>query len=96
LAEETKHAQSGVVSADCFAFSSSHDIVDDLSGLKVCGCALRITDRGALLQASIPYRKPTKPVEEIIAGGISLPISPWRHEEFASRLAEALSATKSL
>jgi len=39
---------------DCFAHNSPNDIVDEVSGAKVCGCALRVTETAVLLQASIP------------------------------------------
>lgn len=42
--------------ADCFAYVSPNDIVDEETGLKVCGCALRLTDKAVLVQASIPVR----------------------------------------
>ncbi len=45
-------------SADCFAFASSVDLVHEKTGLKVCGCALRITQGAVLLQASIPMGEP--------------------------------------
>src|SRR5262249_19248112 len=39
---------------DCFAYNSPNDIVNEQSGSKVCGCALRFTDSAVLVQASIP------------------------------------------
>ena len=91
LGEETPHSNTGTLSADCFAFSSPNDVVDELTGSKVCGCALRISARAALLQASIPFREPSVPVEDVIAGGKTLPLTPWRAEEFAEAFRVALA-----
>ncbi|RYG45883.1 hypothetical protein EON79_11525 [bacterium] len=43
--------------ADCFAAKGAFDVVD-VFGQKIAGCALRVTDRAALLQASIPVGTP--------------------------------------
>ncbi len=91
LAEETKHANKGLVSADCFAFSSPNDVVDDVTGSKVCGCALRVTDRAALLQASIPYRESLLPIQEVIQGAVPIDLTPWRHDLLAESLRFALT-----
>ena len=45
-------------SADCFATVSPNDIVHPATGQKVCGCAMRLTDRAVLVQASIPAGPP--------------------------------------
>lgn len=45
-------------SADCFATVSPNDIVHPQTRQKVCGCALRLTDRAVLVQASIPAGPP--------------------------------------
>jgi lipoate-protein ligase A len=45
-------------SADCFAFSATVDLVCERTGLKVCGCALRMTQTAVLVQASIPAGEP--------------------------------------
>ncbi|RYG36962.1 hypothetical protein EON81_08095 [bacterium] len=43
--------------ADCFAAKGAFDVVD-VFGRKIAGCALRVTDQAALLQASLPVRDP--------------------------------------
>lgn len=58
LAEDTEFSGKGVHSGDCFAFSSPNDIVDQETGRKICGCALRLTERAVLLQASVPNGEP--------------------------------------
>ena len=58
LAEETAHVRSAGHTADCFAHVSPNDVVDPATGEKVCGCALRVTERAVLLQASIPLGEP--------------------------------------
>jgi lipoate-protein ligase A len=95
LAEDTAHAGTGTRSADCFAFASTNDVVDELTGAKVCGCALRVTNRAALLQASIPYREPIMATERILHGGVALPITPWRYEGFAQALNGSLGRVDS-
>ncbi len=50
---------------DCFATPAFTDIVHAETGLKLMGCALRVSERGFLMQASIPVRPPEVPVEAI-------------------------------
>ncbi len=42
----------------CFGMKSDYDVLNRLTGEKICGCAMRVTDRAALLQASIPVGEP--------------------------------------
>lgn len=73
-------------SADCFASSAPVDVVEAATGTKLCGCALRITRSAALLQASIPYRRPLVDAPELIVGGV-----PWQGPEWdVSNFIEAL------
>lgn len=58
LAERTEYVRNAAHTADCFAHVSPNDVVDPATGEKVCGCALRVTERAVLLQASIPVGKP--------------------------------------
>lgn len=58
LAEGTAHVRNAGHTADCFAHVSPNDVVDPETGEKVCGCALRVTERAVLLQASVPVGKP--------------------------------------
>lgn len=50
---------------DCFATPAHTDIVHAETGVKLMGCALRVSERGFLMQASIPLRLPVVPVEAI-------------------------------
>jgi lipoate-protein ligase A len=50
---------------DCFATPAITDIVHAETGIKLMGCALRMSERGFLMQASIPLRLPSVPVEAI-------------------------------
>lgn len=50
----------------CFLGKSENDIVSVSTGQKLCGCALRVKREAALLQASIPIRRPTMPASELI------------------------------
>ena len=54
-------------SADCFAFSATVDLVCERTGLKVCGCALRMTQGAVLVQASIPVGEPLVETSAVFA-----------------------------
>lgn len=43
---------------DCFNNSAPADIAEAETGVKLIGCAYRVAEHGALLQASIPVRRP--------------------------------------
>lgn len=58
LAEDTPFSGKGPRSADCFAHVAPNDIVDERTGVKVCGVALKLTSRATLVQASIPNGPP--------------------------------------
>lgn len=58
LAERTPHSGKGDRAADCFGYNSANDIVDRVSGKKICGCALRMLEQSVLVQASIPNGPP--------------------------------------
>jgi lipoate-protein ligase A len=95
LADDTRHAQRGARTADCFAFTSPNDIVDPTTGRKVCGCALRVTDRAVLLQASVPAGIPTVPPERLIRN--ALPAEPpphWQSADLAAALRETFCAAR--
>ena len=50
---------------DCFATPAFTDIVHAETGIKLMGCALRVSESSFLMQASIPLRLPDMPVELI-------------------------------
>jgi lipoate-protein ligase A len=78
---------------DCFAFSSRYDLVEVRSGLKIAGCAMRMTRSGALLQASIPASLTGVLDESPLIGGTSLPSVRWsagQREGFAEAVRIAL------
>ena len=58
----------------CFASKSDYDILNVLNGEKVCGCAMKITDRAALLQASIPVSIPKIDPHSILKDYVPTPI----------------------
>jgi lipoyl(octanoyl) transferase len=92
LAEETRWTSQGERTADCFAFSSPNDIVDALTGLKVCGCALRLTATAVLVQASLPNGKPLVDPERVIKNA-ALSFREWDARDFPDALKAALEAT---
>ena len=69
--------------------SSPNDVVDELTGLKVCGCALRLTERAVLVQASLPNGKPLVPPETVIRNA-ALTYREWDSRGFAPALERAL------
>lgn len=93
LAETTRYVhQTGKV-ADCFAHISPNDIVHPATGQKVCGCALALAGGAALLQASVPVRRPViDPAELGLEGGVT-----WTATcATIADLAEALQGTTDL
>lgn len=50
---------------DCFATPAIADIVHAETGVKLMGCALLVRGAHVLMQASIPLRLPTVPVERL-------------------------------
>lgn len=86
LGENTRFHSKGPRTADCFAFISANDVVDVRTGLKICGCALRVTERAVLLQASIPAREPELDVTKILVGGKPLRVTPWETSRFGENL----------
>lgn len=78
-------------SADCFLGVSRNDIVDLLTGLKVCGCAFRMTKRAVLLQASIPAGTPLVDPALIFAEPSTIVAPEWGADRFPEAFALALT-----
>jgi lipoate-protein ligase A len=96
LAEQTCFAAKPGPSPDCFATAAENDVVDAKSGRKLCGCALRLTEHAALLQASIPLGMALVPPESLFLGFAATgqtrrPVSVPRPDEVEPRLEEALA-----
>ena len=90
LAADTKFAGRGKRVADCFAHISPNDIVDEKTGVKVCGCALRLSQNAVLIQASIPFKSPLVESSSVIREAGRQQNVKWDHEAFAERLKAAL------
>lgn len=90
LGERTVFAGKGTRTADCFTHVSANDIVDERSGVKVCGCALLMGRSAVLLQASIPNGPPLVPAESVIREAKNPSASPWEAEGFPEALQAAL------
>ncbi|MHB8635125.1 MAG: lipoyl protein ligase domain-containing protein [Fimbriimonadaceae bacterium] len=67
IAEPQPPGGSRIPSQACFATSAPFDLID-AEGHKVCGCALRISRRAALLQTSIPVSPPAVEPDSVIVG----------------------------
>lgn len=93
LAEETPFVRGAGKVADCFAHIGANDIVDPATGVKVCGCALRVTSDMVLVQASIPVEVPQIDPAEIFDEP-ALPSRPRdvSQGDFAQAVGEAFAA----
>ena len=92
LADGTRYAQRGVKTADCFAFTSPNDIVHRETGQKVCGCALRVTERAVLVHASVPHAAPEIPHAMLIREAMRFePPTLWQPSFLVEALASALN-----
>ena len=90
LAENTRFAGKGHRSADCFAHLSPNDIVDTRTGVKACGCALRITKNAVLLQASIPNGPPLIDPKRLFEKPQPTTYQTWDSTAFAETLLKQL------
>ena len=90
LAEETEHRSRGPRTADCFSYNSPNDIVDPQTGKKVCGCALMLTERALLLQASIPCGEPLVDPCSVLREASDYVGPIWETARLASELEQAL------
>lgn len=91
LAEETPFAGRGGRGFDCFAHVSPNDVVDRRTGVKACGCALRLTDRAVLVQASIPVGPPLVDPRSVFADGREVVPVSLDEERLPLVLAESLA-----
>lgn len=87
LGDETSFVQSTKKSVvDCFASVAPNDIVDPMTGQKVCGCALRLGERSLLIQASIPVRLPLVDPRAVFDGPSSANYSDMDSDAFVEAL----------
>ncbi len=75
---------------DCFATPAFTDIVCAETGIKLMGCALRASEHGFLMQASIPLQAPRVPVEALF-GHPHPPPPPIPRDLLIQALFECLS-----
>ncbi len=90
LGERTAYAGKGPRTADCFTHVAGNDIVDERTGVKVCGCALLMGQHAVLLQASIPNGPPLVPPDSVIRNAQASHAAPWDARGFAVALEAAL------
>ena len=91
LAEDTRYSNRGKHTADCFAFSSANDVVDERTGKKLCGCALRLTDKAVLVQASIPNGPPLVDPMSVIVNADSVQNLQWDDSNFPDAFETSLA-----
>jgi lipoate-protein ligase A len=82
--------RASIASPYCFAMKSDYDVLNRDTGAKICGCAMRVTERGALLQASIPISEPNCDPANLLHNYLPTPISAISPERFADALRRTL------
>lgn len=85
LGEETSF-RGGPRVADCFAHISANDIVEEETGVKVCGCALKLTPGAVLVQASIPRAEPLVAPARVICDAGNVILANWQSDVFPEAL----------
>lgn len=90
LAEQTPFVGQTGRTADCFAHIAPNDVVDERTGLKVCGCALRLTQQAVLAQASIPNGAPLVDPVAVFERPAFYSRERWPAERFAEALRSEL------
>jgi lipoate-protein ligase A len=68
--------------SDCFAVTSPNDVVHERLGVKVCGCALKLTSRAVLVQASLPAGPPLVDPFTVFEKPAVVPSVHWEAERF--------------
>jgi lipoate-protein ligase A len=92
LAEDLGMGREGARSEDCFAGVSPNDIVFRKTGLKACGCALRLTSYAVIVQASIPNGKPLVDPSILFGHANTVALPEWEAAGFAQRLAKSVGS----
>jgi lipoate-protein ligase A len=90
IAEDTRFVGGRGKTADCFAHVSPNDVVHEVTGQKVCGCALRLTSTAVLVQASIPNGPPLVDPRLVYAAPAAMSAFRWDATGFAAALGEAV------
>lgn len=81
-------------SPDCFAAVSANDVVDLSTGMKVCGCALRLTDSAVLAQCSIPAGPPLVDPSLVYPQAAPIHWIELDHAAFARALGSVIGASQ--
>lgn len=79
-----------VASPYCFGMKSDYDVLNPETGKKICGCAMRVTERGALLQASIPVAEPLVDPRLMVKEYMATPVSRFDVTMFEQAFKESL------
>lgn len=95
LGERTRFVKEEGRTADCFAHVSPNDIVDPLTGQKVCGCALRLSEKAVLVQASIPASRPLVDPADVFDRPSTVSWRPLAPDALSQALESALGAVTS-
>ncbi len=95
LGEDTRFVGTDRPTADCFAHVSPNDVVDTATGIKVCGCALRLTEGAVLVQASVPAGPPLVDPAQVFASPGPNGWASVSRPQFATALARVLASVGS-
>ncbi|HRJ26353.1 MAG TPA: hypothetical protein PLO61_02440 [Fimbriimonadaceae bacterium] len=90
LGEDTAWGRSTPRSSDCFAHVSANDLVDPATGFKRCGCALKLSMEGVLVQASIPAAPPLVDPASVFRVAATVHWANLHAVDFARALTEQL------
>lgn len=81
-------------SSDCFAHVAPNDLIQINTGLKVCGCALRLGLRSVLVQASIPICEPEVDPRDIFQNASVSTHIQLCDRQFAEELESEINRTR--
>lgn len=74
----------------CFGLKSRNDVVSVKTGEKLCGVAMRITEKAVLIQASIPVGNPLVEPELMIRDAQKMPWIQFEPRHFESKFSDEL------
>jgi lipoate-protein ligase A len=74
----------------CFSQKSRNDVLSLKTGNKICGVAMRVTNKAALIQASIPVSTPLVDPETVIKDAQKMPWIPFEPRHFETAFSEEM------
>ena len=74
----------------CFAMKANYDVLNQETGEKICGCAMHMTQKAALLQASIPVSVPLAEPSKIMRNYVATPLVALDRDAFINAFRNSL------